>query len=311
MRDTHDRPDPIVAIGRDDEGFDLRAYREFVRLADAGSGVALVTVIGEKGSSPRGMGAAMAVRADGASVGTIGGGSLEVLMIRHALDAIADGRPRRVLYDYSGGRQQNLEKACMGKTEFLVQPAPKPARLYIFGAGHIAAALAPMAEAAGFRVAVLDDRAGYPRPADFPASARLLPGPFAEAIGRMEFDSQRTYGVIVTYGHSQDEIALRACLLRPWRYMGLIGSQAKIARVFRDLAVDAASREALERIHAPIGLDLGGRAPGEIAVGIVAELVAVRNGREQIGFLRESRRVRLGPRAEAETAPLELVPQAG
>lgn len=287
--------DPVVKIGRADEGADLAVWRAFVTLAAAGEAVALVTVIGDAGSSPRGMGAVMAVRGDGSIVGTIGGGSLEQLIIGHAHDALADGCARRVFYDYSGGRGQNLEKACMGKTEFLIQPRPAVPELLIFGGGHIAAALAPMAELAGYSVTVLDDREGFPRAENFSPTVRRVHGPFPARIAELHVDAQRTFAVIVTYGHTQDEAVLRELLPLPMRYIGMIGSRAKTAHVFNRVADSESARERLARVHAPIGLDLGGRAPGEIAVAILAELQAVRHARAEIQHMRDRYPTRIRP----------------
>jgi len=281
------RNDPLVAAGEPRESLELEAYAEFARLAADGQPVALVTVVGTAGSAPRGMGAAMAVRADGSIAGTVGGGNLELDMVRHALEAIADGRPRRFSYDYSGGPTENLAKACIGKTELFVQPSPAPPRLHVFGAGHIAVALAPIAQAAGFRVTVVDDRPDYADAARFPKGARVIAAPFADALRTLEFD-ERTYVVIVTYGHEQDQAVLAACLDRPWRYLGMIGSQAKVARVFRALGRHAAARRRLAEVRAPIGLDIGGRSPAEIAISIAAELVAVRRGLGEIQPMRSS-----------------------
>ncbi|MDQ7007363.1 MAG: XdhC/CoxI family protein [Acidobacteriota bacterium] len=277
--------DPLVAAGDRRESLDLAPYEEFLRLAREGLPGALVTVIGAEGSAPRGMGAAMTVRGDGGIVGTVGGGSLELLLAAHAREAIEDGRPRRLRYDFSGGPEQNLEKACLGKSEFFVQPTPSPPRLYIFGAGHIGLALAPMAAAAGFLVTLVDDRPGYPPPGAEAPGVRTLTGAFEEVIAGLDFDL-RTYAVIVTYGHRQDEAVLRACLHRPWRYLGMIGSRAKVRQVFDAVGGDPASRKSLGRVHAPIGLDLGGRSPGEIAISIAAELQAVRHGRKEVRGMR-------------------------
>ena len=282
-------PDPLVELGEPVERLEMDAYREFVRLAEAGQPVALVTVVGTDGSAPRGMGAAMAVREDGTIAGTVGGGNLEHEIVRHALQSLADGRPRRFHFDFAGGAAQNLDKACVGKTDFYVQPSLVPPRLHVFGAGHIGIALAPIAEAAGFRVTVIDDRPGYPDAARFPPSVRLVNGPLPAAVDPLPFD-ESTSVVIVTHGHEQDEVVLAACLNRPWRYLGMIGSRAKVARLFKSLGTDAASRRRLGEVRAPIGLDVGGRSPGEIAVSIAAEMLAVRYGRQGLAPMRDRAR---------------------
>jgi xanthine dehydrogenase accessory factor len=274
--DVRHGPDPLVAIGDPEESPGLDAIRAYADLSNQGNSVALVTVVGAEGSVPRGMGAAMAVRADGSIVGTVGGGKLELLLIEHALESLRDGRARRYRYDFTGGPDRNIDKSCMGRSEFFVQPSlPRPA-LYVFGVGHIGAALAPMAHQAGFRVTVIDDRPNYPSLASLPEGIEVVNASFAEAIARLEFDDA-TYVVIVTYGHATDTAVLRECLHKPWRYAGMIGSRAKVARTMRELGTEDESKERLMAVHAPIGLDIGGREPGEVAVSIVAELVAVRH----------------------------------
>jgi xanthine dehydrogenase accessory factor len=202
-------------------------------------------------------------------------------MVRHAIEAIKDGRPRRYHYDFSGGENQNLVKACTGTTDLLILPCLAQPHLIIFGAGHVGKALAPMGLSAGFRVTVVDDRPGFPNPNDFPSEVARINGRFEEIIDSLTFDSA-TYIVVVTYGHVQDEAVVEACLNRTWRYLGVIGSRAKVAQLHENLGRDEESRRRLSRIHAPIGLRLGGRSPGEIAVGIIAELVSVRHGSNHV-----------------------------
>jgi len=275
-------PDPLVAIGDGQERIDIDAYREFLRLTDEGVPVALVTVVGVSGSTPRGMGAVMVVREDGSSVGTIGGGSLELLASRHAVSSLRDGKPRRLHYD---------AKNCSGVTDIFVQPSAGRPNLFIFGAGHIGASLAPMAAAAGFRVTVLDDRDGFPDPAKFPPGVRLLAGLFDEGIESLVFDESSTYVVIASYSHMKDEQILENCLRMPWKYIGMIGSRKKIETAFGKIGTDEEAGRLLSRVHAPIGLDLGGRSTGELAVSILAELLAVRNDREQVVPMKEKKKI--------------------
>lgn len=273
-------PEPLVRVGDQQEWTDLDPYREFVRLGTLGEPVALVTVIDKEGSAPRGMGAVMAVRGDGSIVGTVGGGNLERMMISEALTSMKNCRPRLYHFDFAGGANQNVVKACTGRADFLIQPCVASPHLIIFGAGHIGQALAPMALAAGFRVSVADDRDGYLQPDRFPPPVELLPGPFLDTVARLRI-GPATYLVVVTYGHEQDTDVVRTCLHREWGYLGVIGSAAKVALLHKELGVDEASRAHLSRIHAPIGLRLGGRSPGEIAVAIAAELVNVRHAKEE------------------------------
>lgn len=277
--------DPTVEIGAAGESFEVEAYREFLETTSSGGRSALVTVVSAGGSVPRGIGAVMAVRPDGSIVGTIGGGGLEHAAIRYAIDALEDGRPRRLRFDFSEGKGRNIDMACSGTAEVFIQPSVPGARLFIFGGGHIARALAPMALSASFSVTVLDDREGFPDPSLFPAGVGLVSAKYSGFFERSPFDADRSYVVIVTHGHDRDTEVLDACLELPTRYVGMIGSRAKVSRVFKVVGRNEARRALLERVHAPIGLDLGGRSPGEIAVSILAEIVAVRYGRDGVGHM--------------------------
>jgi xanthine dehydrogenase accessory factor len=276
-----------VAEGHPEESLDLDVYETFVRLAGEGKPVALVTVVDATKSVPRGMGAAMAVTADGPAAGTVGGGDTEREVVEWARESLRDGKARRLSYDFKGRAKTRV---CPGASEFFIQPFTGRATLHLFGAGYIARALAPMALLAGFRVSVADDRPGLPDPSGFPGEARLVSGPFEDAVANLPFDADHTYVVISTYEHGKDQEVLAACLERPWRYAGMIGSRSKVATLFRNLGEDERRRAVLDRVRAPIGLDLGGRTPGEIALSILAEIQAVRNERERIVPMSEKNR---------------------
>lgn len=279
----------LVEVGDGRELADEEVLPEIARRRAAGEPVALVTVIGVSGSAPRGLGAMMSVLADGAITGTVGGGNLEKFAIAHALAALADGRCRRLHYDFSRGPEQNVEKACLGTTDFFIQPfVPSPV-LVIFGAGHVGRALAPPARSCGFRLRVADDRKDFLDAAAFPEGTEFFHGPFAQVAASLPMDTS-TYAVIMTHGHSQDSAVLEACLMRHWRYLGLMGSHAKVAQLCRDLGNTPETLERLSKIHAPVGIDVGGRSPAEIAVSILAELQAVRYDRSG-GFLTKRRSV--------------------
>ena len=267
----------LVAMGDGREIADISPMRAVLAERDAGRPVALVTIICATGSAPRGMGSQMAVRADGSIVGTVGGGNLELYAIRHALESLKDGCPRQLHYDFTGKSTQNVEKACTGTSDFIIQPFMGTPHLVLFGAGHIARALSPLAVSCGFRVTVADSRAEFLDPNVFPAEVKLVHGDFVElAKTAIPFDAQTTYAAIMTYGHSHDEEVLDACLERPCRYLGLVGSRAKLGQLWGHLGTTERRQELLRNVHAPIGFDLGGRSPAEIAVSIMSEILAVR-----------------------------------
>ncbi|MDW8321785.1 MAG: XdhC/CoxI family protein [Armatimonadota bacterium] len=163
--------------------------------------------------------------------------------------------------------------------EVYVEPVQPQPTLVLVGAGHIAHALAPMASAAGFDVLVIDDRPSFANPERFPTAARCIVGNIAQSVRELPAD-HRTYIVIVTRGHRHDADALRVALHKPAAYIGMIGSRRKITVIYRDLLQKGeATPEQLARVHAPLGLDIGAQTVGEIAVSILAELVAVRRGK--------------------------------
>jgi xanthine dehydrogenase accessory factor len=155
-------------------------------------------------------------------------------------------------------------------------PILERCRLLIVGGGHVGQKVAELAAEVGFDIWVADDREEYCSPARFPMAKRLIVGPVDTALSGLDIDSN-TYCLVVTRGHNHDEEALYHLAETPARYVGMIGSQRKIKLIFEDLLAEGISREALARVHAPIGLDIGSQTVPEIAISIVAELIAHRN----------------------------------
>src|SRR5216683_1535243 len=146
------------------------------------------------------------------------------------------------------------------------------------GGGHVGFHLARVAHEVGFRVHVIDDREKFANAERFPTAAEVIVDDIPSWIGRVSLPSH-AYAVIVTRGHTNDLEALRALAPRELRYLGLIGSRAKVARIYDALAADRMPADTLKRVHAPIGLDIGAVTPQEIAVSILAELIAVKHGK--------------------------------
>jgi len=246
---------------------------------ERGEPAALVTIVRSAGSTPQRTGAKMLVYADGRIVGTIGGGCYENDAAGKAREAIATGKPALVKYDLNDDFVQESGLICGGQMEVYIDPiAPAPS-LYIVGAGHVGWHLARFAADAGFRIHVVDDREKFANRDRFPGAESIA----VEDIGGWlhQADLPATaYAVVVTRGHTHDFDAVRALAARDLRYLGLIGSRAKVARIFDALAAEGMPGACLERVHAPIGLDIGAITPAEIAVSILAELIAVRHGKD-------------------------------
>jgi len=155
-------------------------------------------------------------------------------------------------------------------------PRLKRCRLVIVGGGHVGQQVARLAADADFDIWVIDDREQYCNPDRFPFAKRLIVADIDAALSGLDVD-ESTFCIIVTRGHNHDEEALFHLAGKPAKYVGLIGSRRKIKLIFEDLLREGISPDALERVHAPLGFDIGSQTVPEIAVSIVAELIACRN----------------------------------
>jgi len=166
-----------------------------------------------------------------------------------------------------------------GSVELFVEPILADPILYIFGGGHVSAQIIPLASRVGFKVEVIDDRPEFADPAKFPDAAKVHQFPFEGVLGKIPVN-ESSYLVIVTRGHIHDKTVLEQCLKTKAKYIGMIGSRRKKARIYEKLLEEGFTKSDLDRVHAPIGLGIGAETPEEIAVSIVAELIQVRAGKE-------------------------------
>ncbi|HVL65856.1 MAG TPA: XdhC family protein [Vicinamibacterales bacterium] len=265
----------------------LTAAAEALRRGEA---AALVTVVRSQGSTPQRAGAKMLVFPDGRTVGTIGGGCYENEAIGRARAALADGRPALLHFELNDDFAQENGLICGGRMDVHVDPLLPDPRLFIIGAGHVALHLGKIAPDAGFRVHVVDDREKFANAERFPG-AEITVESIPEWLHRAELPAN-AFVVVVTRGHQHDLEAMRALAARDLRYLGLIGSRAKVARIYELLLAEGLPAECLERIHAPVGFDIGAVTPAEIAVSILAELIAVRRGADTAGLAMKRLNVR-------------------
>jgi xanthine dehydrogenase accessory factor len=252
-------------------------YRAVVAALDRGEAAALVTIVSSRGSTPQRVGAKMLVFADGRTVGTIGGGCYENDASRKAREVIQSRRAQMVRYELTDDLAAESGLICGGEMEVYIEPVEPSPHLYLVGAGHIAAHLGRFAHEAGFRVHVVDDREKFANTERFPTASEIVVDSIAEWLQAAAFPAN-AYVVVVTRGHRYDLDALRALAGRDLRYVGMIGSRAKVKRIQDALVAEGVSADFLSRVHAPIGLDIGAVTPAEIAVSILAELIAVRYG---------------------------------
>jgi xanthine dehydrogenase accessory factor len=157
-------------------------------------------------------------------------------------------------------------------------------RLIIVGAGHVGQKTAELAADVDFDVWVVDDREEYCSAERFPSAKRRIAGPIGRELKALETTTD-DFAVIVTRGHNHDEEALYRLIEKPFRYLGMIGSRRKIRMIFDDLRKEGISPAALERVHAPLGFDIGSQTVPEIAISIVSQLIAVRNRGESVSTI--------------------------
>lgn len=248
-------------------------YRELATLAEQGTPFVLATIIESTGSTPRKTGAKMAVLAGGRTIDTVGGGRIEAQVIRDSLDALKRGASGIVEYELRPKGEHALGMVCGGEAKVFLEVHAPDRTLVIAGAEHISQKLCPMAKLLDFRVVVVDQRTEFANAERFPLADEVIVGPPADIASLVSLDD-RTHVVIVTHGHLFDMDALRVVVTSPVAYVGMIGSRTKVRTVMRELEAEGVPAEALARVHAPIGVDLGGQTPGEIAVSILAQIIA-------------------------------------
>lgn len=259
---------------------DLEILKETIHLLEKGKRVALCIVIEKKGSGPRNPGTKMVVSEEGQTIGTIGGGNLERILIHEALKALNEGKQRKVTFSlHKGRREGRIETGliCGGElTIFIDVIEPKP-RLIIVGAGHIAWSLAKLADIVGFSLVVIDDNEKLANKERFPMAEKIIVGAdFDKLIDKVEIHP-RDFVAIVHGEPEHDYLALKKIIKRRPAYIGLLGSKAKVMTLIRRLKEETGvSDEDLKILHAPLGLDIGAQTPEEIGVSILAELIKER-----------------------------------
>lgn len=250
-------------------------YEEIVKLRQEGRRGAVATIVNVRGSIPSFETAKMLVRDDGSIVGTIGGGCVEAEIWQAAREVMESEKPRTLTFNLNQDPKYDTGLVCGGTLDIFVEAIVPPALLYIFGAGHVSVSLYKAAKTAGFDVTVVDDRQAYANRERFPEAKEVIAEDFDRAMARLS-PNESAYLVIVTRGHRDDMRVLRWAVQTPARYIGMIGSKRKTITIFHELTKEGLAAHLFERVHAPVGLDIGAITPEEIAVAITAELIAAR-----------------------------------
>ncbi len=251
-----------------------RFYEELAELLREHSLLVVATIVKVTGSSPRDAGAKMIVLPSGDVVGTLGGGSLEAQVTKDALECLAQRRPALKSYSLS---ESGLGMECGGACEVYFEPVCPPDRLIVFGGGHVGKAIARWAAAASFAVEVVDDREEHLDPAAYLPGATLVKTDKTFTQGFTP-PGPHDFAVVVTREADMDA-TLAGRHAGVCGYLGVMGSAKKLGFIKKTLAAQGVQDDVLERIRCPMGLDIGADTPDEIAVSVIAEMIAVRSGK--------------------------------
>ncbi|MFY9307645.1 MAG: XdhC family protein [Bacteroidia bacterium] len=253
-------------------------YKKILQIESGNAKAALCTIISTKGSSPRKTGAKMLVYQNGKIEGTIGGGALEKKVIEQALAVLKNNEATIVAHNLVS----QLAMCCGGTVEIFIEPIMNKKQLYIFGAGHIGKSLAKFAIELDFEVTLIDERSEAFDTNDFTACTTINTH-HANAIEQLVF-SENTFVVILTHNHAYDREILALSSQKPHQYIGMIGSERKVAIAKKNIvASQLLTEEQAASIDMPIGLDIEAITPQEIAISILAKLIDVRNKSDKKG----------------------------
>lgn len=250
-------------------------FEEIVKLRREGRRGALATITSVRGSIPSFHNSKMLVRDDGSICGTIGGGCVEAEVWQAAREVMEEEKPRTLTFNLNQNPKYDTGLVCGGTLEVFVEPVLPVPVLYLFGAGHVALNTYHVARRAGFDVVVVDDRETYACRERFPEAREIFAEDFEQELTRLE-PNESSYMVIVTRGHRDDMRVLRWAVTTRARYIGMIGSRRKVIEIYKELTKEGIAPELFERVKAPVGIEIGAITPEEIAISIVAELIATR-----------------------------------
>jgi xanthine dehydrogenase accessory factor len=287
-------------------------YEEIVKLRQQGRRGAVATIVNVRGSIPSFKTAKMLVRDDGSILGTIGGGCVEAEVWQAAREVMENEKPRTMTFNLNQDPKYDTGLVCGGTLDIFIEPILPAALLYLFGAGHVALNVCKTASHVGFDVTVIDDRDAYASRERFPEAKQVIAQDFESAMVRLS-PTESSYIVIVTRGHRDDMRCLRWAVQTPARYIGMIGSRRKTLTIFRELTKEGLAPQLFERVHAPVGLDIGAVTPEEIAIAITAELIAIRRHAERplphMSWFKDKNLESLGQESKSVKAP-EREPKA-
>lgn len=263
----------------------MEFYEQILKAIKENRSYAIATVVKTEGSAPRSAGAKMLIFADGASFGSIGGGIVEKNAVSDARIAMKTGKTS--LKTYSAVSMEDADKGivCGNNMTIFIEPGEKLPCLYLCGCGHVAQAVLPIAKSLGYYVTGIDARdvSGFSETLRQLDELHILDN--FDQIDTLDFVPGSAF-IVGSFSHKSDRDILNAILSKEPAYVGMLGGKPKIKALFKMLLEQGYDEETLKTIHAPIGLDIGGEKPAQIAVSVMAEILAVQNEKKP-GFMRD------------------------
>jgi xanthine dehydrogenase accessory factor len=250
-------------------------YDEIVRLRKLGQKCAVATIVQVNGSIPSFESAKILVREDGSFMGTVGGGCVEAEVWNAAREVIETEKPRHLSFSLGQDAAYDEGLICGGQLNIFVEPVIPQPRAFIFGGGHVSKGISKIATLAGFSTSIIDNREAFANKERFPEAEATYAEEYEDVFPKLPVNSS-CYIIIVTRGHRDDMRVLRWAVNTPARYIAMIGSKRKTISVVHELEKEGISREAFDKVFAPMGLEIGAEMPEEIAISVVAEMIAVR-----------------------------------
>src|ERR1700731_2247297 len=253
----------------------MDVYDELIRLRRLGQKCALATIVQVRGSIPSFESAKLLGREVVSMIGTIGGGCVEAEVWNAAREVMETEKSKHMSFNLGQDAAYDNGLICGGQLDVFVEPVIPPPRAVIFGAGHISKSLCKVASLAGFSTTIVDNRDSFANRERFPEADEIFAEEYEEVFPKLTIH-ESTYLIIVTRGHRDDMRVLRWAATTQARYVAMIGSKRKVISVVKELEAEGLPRESFDRVFAPMGLEVGAITPEEIAVSVVAEMIAIR-----------------------------------
>ena len=266
--------DVFLEVRLKDNPDTLKIHREIVSLVTKGEAAVLAIVISSRGSASRKAGAKMLIRRDGTIIGSLGGDGVQQQIRDKAPAVLRHAEPEMVYFD-PAGKEVTSKTVAEGQTAIFLEPILPPATLYLCGAGHISQSTAAIGKILGFQVVVIDQRPEFNNIERFPDADSIIIDDYALAIPKLNM-GEEGHIIICTPGHILDEQCLYFAVATKAKYIGMIGSKKKVKQTKENLIQKGVSAEQLDKVHTPIGLEIGAETPAEIAISILAEIIKVR-----------------------------------